>query len=110
MPDGLIKENALVIIGEEDLVLGFRALGFKTYVVKKPEDSQVALDECVANSAAICLVQENIYQKEEDQIKSYKNLAFPIFIPFSKDDQAGLLDNIVRDIRLRATGTFRTES
>jgi vacuolar-type H+-ATPase subunit F/Vma7 len=110
MPDELIKENALAIIGEEDVVLGFRALGFKAYAVKKPEDSQIALDDCVVNSAAICLVQEDIYQKEEGQIKNYKNLAFPIFIPFSKDAKASLLDALVRDIRLRATGTFRTES
>jgi hypothetical protein len=33
-------------------------------------------------------------------------LAFPVFIPLAKNAKTNLLDNIAKEIRLRATGAF----
>lgn len=106
MPEVLSLDNPLVIIGDEDVVLGFVALGFKVYAVKEPQEFNLALDEVVRQKVGVCLVQDNIYNLAQDQINSYRNLALPIFIPFTKSAKTALLDNIVKDIRLRATGTF----
>ena len=37
MPEGVFSEKSLVIVGEEDIVLGFGALGFQAYAVKEPQ-------------------------------------------------------------------------
>jgi len=100
------EDNPLVIIGEEDIVSGFKALGFKPYGIKEPKEFKTALDEAMSENPAICLVQEDIYLALEAQIKSYKNLALPVFIPFAKSGDMDFLNNIIKDIRLRATGTF----
>lgn len=124
MPEEVHLERPFAIVGDEDVVLGFHALGFKVYpvrnlaqdskliiskgvnVIKELEEFSKVLDEAVSQEPAVCLVQDNIYRALEDQINSYKNLALPIFIPFTKDAKTALLDQIVKDIRLRATGTF----
>jgi vacuolar-type H+-ATPase subunit F/Vma7 len=87
-------------------VSGFKALGFKVYAAKQAEECSAMLDKAVSEKPAVCLVQDNLYQAMETQINSYRHLALPVFIPFAKDAGTALLDSIVRDIRLRATGTF----
>ena len=105
MPESISLEKPLVIIGDEDVVVGFQALGFKAYTLKEPQEFRAVLDEIVNQKAAVCLVQDNLYRGQEDQLNSYKNLPLPIFIPFTKDAKNALLESIIKDIRLRATGT-----
>ncbi len=100
------KENALVIIGEEDVVLGFSSMGFKVYALKELNEFKSILDEVINTKAGICLIQDYIYSAYQEHINNYKKLPLPVFIPFSRTAQTGLLDKIVKDIRIRATGAF----
>lgn len=106
MPEGLTQDNTLVIIGDKDAVLGFRALGFKVYALSEAEEFEKVLDGLVSSNAGICLVQENLYRKHLELINSYRKLTLPIFIPFAKDAKMDLLEEIVKDIRIRATGAL----
>lgn len=106
MPDEVLLANPLAIVGDEDVVLGFRALGFKVYPVKEPAGFKAALDDIIENKFGICLVQDNIYRAGQEHIDNFKHLAFPILIPFSKTAQNNLLQNLIRNIRLRATGAL----
>lgn len=106
MPESTHLEKPLAIIGEEDTVLGFQALGFKVYPVKDPQEFKTALDEVMALRPAVCLVEDNIYRAQEGQINTYKHLALPIIIPFTRDAKTGLLEELVKGIRLKAIGTF----
>ena len=99
-------ENSFAIIGDEDLVMGFSAFGFKTYVPKDREDFSQILEEVVRKKSAICLVQDDIYRQQEAQINSFKHLAIPSFIPFSKEGHLDLMDEIIKNIRIKATGAF----
>jgi vacuolar-type H+-ATPase subunit F/Vma7 len=99
------EKTALAIIADEDIVLGFKALGFKVHAVKDLQGSGVALDEAVQAGCAICLVQDNIYRHLESQINRFKQMAWPIFVPFARDAGMDCLGQIVKDIRLKATGT-----
>ena len=105
MPEKPPLEGSLAIIGDEDIVLGFQALGFRIYPVSQLQESKAALEEIVQQACAVCLVQDNIYLAAQEEINNYKNLPFPVFIPFSKSQEKGLLETMVKDIRLRATGT-----
>lgn len=98
--------NPLAIIGDEDVVLGFQALGFKIYTAQAPQEFRLILDEIVRSNAAICLVQDNIYSAKLDQISEYKKLPLPIFIPFLKTAKTDLLETMIKNIRLKATGAF----
>lgn len=99
-------EKSLAIIGDEDVILGFQSLGFKVYGVRDAGSLKGALDEIAQQQTAVCLVQDDLYRLGQEQINSYRNLALPIFVPFKRNIAESLLGNIVKDIRLRATGTF----
>ena len=101
-----INQNVLAILGNPDVVLGFKTLGFTVYPAQNKEDGQHLIDQVVSEKAAICLVEEDIYIMTKDKIDSYRNLPLPIFIPFARDKRTETLDLITREIRLRATGTF----
>lgn len=106
MPENLSLENPLVIIGDADVVLGFSALGFQVYPLREPSEFKSVLAEVVRHKIGICLLQDNIYENAKDQIESFKGLALPVFIPFSKTKKADLLESLIKDIRLKATGAF----
>ena len=106
MPKEDTLTNSLAIVGNEDLVLGFRALGFKVYPAQDKEQVEAALAESANQGCAVCLVQEELYSLAKESIDSFRDSPSPIFIPFAKDYRTELLDRIVRDIRLRATGKF----
>lgn len=104
MPDEAKLHDAFTVIGSEDIAAGFKALGFKTYSAKERGELEPILRTVFESKAGICLIQDELYLKVQDIIDSYKSSTFPIIIPFSKDGEAGELDNLVREIRLRATG------
>lgn len=106
MPENISQEGSLAIIGDEDLVVGFKALGFKVYPIQDFQDHVQCLTEAVNAKAAICLVQDDIYSLAQEFINSYRSLALPVFIPFSKSAKKDLLEGMVRQIRLKATGAL----
>lgn len=105
MPKDLSLENPLVVIGDEDVVMGFGALGFKVYGLKRQEEFNLVLEEILPR-CAICLVEDKFYSALKDRLDDYRNLAFPVFIPFSKDTKPDLLNNIIKDIQIKATGAL----
>jgi len=106
MPEAASGDKPLVIIGDEDAISGFSALGFKAYALKGPQEFSLTLEEVLRGGCAICLVQDNLYQAAKDQINNFRHLPFPIFIPFLRAQSIDLLDNLIKDIRIRATGAF----
>jgi len=105
MPEQTPLGKPLAIIGEEDLVSGFRALGFSVYPVTGPEEFSKALVEALDSKPAICLVQDTVYRQQKERIDVYRSAALPVFIPFAKNGEVPLLEEMVKGIRLRATGT-----
>ena len=106
----MLKEDSakmcLAIVGSPDLVLGFKALGFQVYPAGGKEEAEAGLKEAIQRGCAVCLIQEDLYRFSRESIESYKELAFPIVMPFSKELKNQPLEELIKDIRLRATGKF----
>ena len=98
------ETKPLVIFGAEAVILGFKALGFHIYPVNDATEFKAVLPAAVAKGAVVCLVEESLYQGAPLDIGRYKNLPWPIFIPFARDGKTDLLDKLVKQIRLKATG------
>ena len=99
-----ISAQPLAIFGAEDVILGFKALGFHAYPVLDAAEFKAVLPAAVEQGAVVCLVEESLYQGAPLTIGRYKNLPWPIFIPFARDGKTDLLDKLVKEIRLKATG------
>ncbi len=96
----------LAVVGKEEVIMGFKALGFKPYPASGPEEGKGALAWAIQEGAAICLVQEEFYSAVKEEIARYRSQPLPVFIPFSTDARMSLLDDIVKEIRLKATGVY----
>jgi len=107
MPDKeTILDKPFVIVGDEDRIAGFRALGFKACGVKSPEGAKEILTGIAKDGAvAVCLVQDDIYKALGAEIDHYRRAPLPVFIPFSKDKTTEVMDGLIKEIRLKATGT-----
>ena len=106
MPEAMVLHKPLAIIGEGDFISGFKALGFMTYNVKNPLDAKQALEAVVKEQCAVCLIEEEFFRNLEGEINNYRREPLPVFIPFTKSGTTALLEEIIKGIRLRATGTF----
>ena len=106
MAEELTLEKPLAVVGSQDLVLGFSALGFKVYPIGRAQDLEATLEKVLEDKIAVCLIEEDIYTAEKSQINNYQGLALPIFIPFSRTAKTELLDRIIKEIRIKATGAF----
>ena len=106
MPEAMVLHKPLAIIGDEDIVSGFKSLGFLTYGVREPQDSKSALEAVIRQQCAVCLIEERFFRNLEEEIDNYRSQPLPVFIPFTKSGTTALLEDIIKGIRLRATGTF----
>jgi len=106
MHETILEKDIFSIIGDEDVVIGFKALGFRVYTAKvASEDISGMLKDMVNSGTTVCLIQEEFYKDFQKEIEGYKASPIPVFIPFSKSGKVDTLDAITKDIRLRATGT-----
>lgn len=106
MPEESSLAKVLAIVGDEDIVLGFEGVGFKSYTIKESQEFKIVLGEVVKEKIAVCLVQDNFYQAHEEEINYYRHLPLPIFVPFSKDTKKDLLNSLIKLIRIKTTGAF----
>jgi len=107
MPEEKLLENPFAIIADEDAAAGYRALGFKVYALKDESGLKSILEEVRRSGAAVCLVQDDIYESQKKEIDSYRNMPLPVFMPLAaKDSGKDLFKDIVRDIRIKATGAL----
>lgn len=104
-PDKVTLDAPLAIVGEEDVIEGFRALGFVTHPVKDAAGCAAILARIAKEKTAVCLVQEDFYSAPRGAPASGPE-PYPVFIPFSKSGRTDALDGLVKNIRLRATGAF----
>jgi vacuolar-type H+-ATPase subunit F/Vma7 len=57
MPETQGLTSPFVIVGEEDVVLGFKALGFKVVPFEAAAEARQVLAEVVESQAAVCLLR-----------------------------------------------------
>ena len=86
--------------------MGLQVLGFKAYAVSSKEEILTALEEIARAHCALCLVQENVYSLAKEQFDAYKSQPLPVCITFSKDGNMELLEGLLRETKLKATGAF----
>lgn len=104
MPDQEKNQQPLAIIGNEEVVAGFRALGFRVYPAAGLQETRKALQEALRQRPGVCLIEADTYALVKQDLAVYEAAAMPVFVPFSKDAGVPALQGLLKEIRLRATG------
>lgn len=96
----------IAIIGSSDAILGFKALGVKTFPVLNIEDGKKAIEEIKNNNYGILLIIEDWGEKLEKELKELSEQPLPAitFIP-SQHGPTGFANKNLRKIVERAVGS-----
>lgn len=72
----------IAIIGKSEVVLGFKALGCKTFPVSKTEEVVEVLKEIQKDQKyGIIFITENWFSQVKDQIKEFEEFSLPTITP-----------------------------
>jgi len=94
------------IIGDRDLILGFKALGVELFPVSNKEETKNALEEAVKEKFSICFITEKWAALVLDEIKNIRKSTYPLvtIIP-DASGSTGIGQEWIRESAIRAIGT-----
>lgn len=104
--------HEICIIGDKDSILGFKALGYSTYVVDSAYEAERILEKIAQNFAVIFIIEQ--YAEEiKGTIDKYRDEKLPAIIPVpGRGGATGLSMRTIRNAMERAVGAdilFRDE-
>ena len=99
-------QKPLAILGREDNISGFRAFGFQVYPLPDISGLPVLLENIAASGTAVCIVEEDIFRGAKQEFDKYRKEPLPVFLPFSAAGGGGVLEEMIKEIRLKATGAL----
>lgn len=75
-----MPNNKIAVIGDEDSVLAFKALGVDVWGARDADTAREKLKKC-ARDYSVILLSEDLAAQMEDLLKRYKTRAYPIVLP-----------------------------
>ena len=71
----------IAIIGSDDGVILFNAVGIKTYIVNSLSEAEKKVAQLANEKCKIIYLAEDIYEEIPETIEKYQYTPFPIIIP-----------------------------
>ena len=94
----------ICIIGDRDSVLGFKALGYTTYIIDNAYEAERMLEK-IADDFAVIFIIEQYVEEIRSVIDRYRDKKLPAIIPVpGRDGTTGLSMRTIRDAMERAVG------
>lgn len=97
----------VAVIGGNDLIMSFKALGLDTFAADKPEEAKKILRDITGpeSNYAIIYISENLTVGIEKEIDKFKDLPIPgiIYIP-GREGSLGLGQTALKSAVERAVG------
>lgn len=98
--------DRMAVIGDADLVFGFRALGIRTFSPREAAEAKSILAGIAKGNCALCLVHQKWLDIWREEREGIGKMLFPVVVGFS--DYRDLTDRVarmVREMAVKATGT-----
>lgn len=94
------KIGKIAVLGDEDCVLAFRAVGLSTFGAPNKEKALEILRELVKGEYAVIFITEDIALQISDTLEILKSRTFPAIIPIpSSSGESGYgLNSIRKDV------------
>lgn len=95
----------IAVIGDKESVLGYKAVGFHTFVSASPAEDRTLVDRLAKDDYGVIFITEQALSPIVDILEKYKNDKIPAIIPLpSKDGTLGLGIRNVKSSVERAVG------
>ncbi|MFQ6108671.1 MAG: V-type ATP synthase subunit F [Candidatus Aminicenantales bacterium] len=98
--------DKVAIVGEEDLVLGFRALGMKVFSPRNLGEARQAFKRIEKEGFAVCFVHEVLLESLEMERKELSQKYCPVVVGYSDYRKiTDYLERMMRKMAIKATGS-----
>lgn len=103
----MFDERAKVaVIGDEDLVFAFRALGIKAYSPRNLKEAREILERLEQDNIALCFLHQSFLEPLQEEREALGKKLIPVVVGFS--DYRTIqdhLENLMREMAVKATGS-----
>ena len=100
------KKVKVAVIGEEDMVFAFKALGFKTYSPSRLEEAREILKGLEQENIALCFLQQSFFEPLQAEREAMGKRLVPVVVGFSDYRKvADYLEDMMKDMAVKATGS-----
>ena len=100
-----IKVYKVAVIGDQDSILGFNALGMDVFPAEKAETAAKLIDELAENGYAVIFITEPLAETVKDKLAFYREKELPAIVPVpSVRGDTGMGMQQVKDSVQKAVG------
>lgn len=100
------RKTGIAVVGAEDLVYGFRALGFDVFSPADTEEARQILKDIGRGGYALCLLHQSLFEPLQAERAALAGRFLPVVVGFSDfRSAAGTLDAMLREMAVKATGS-----
>lgn len=100
------KKTGIAVVGAEDLVYGFRALGFDVFSPGDEDEAREVLKTIGRGDYALCLLHQSLFEPLKEERAALAGRFLPAVVGFSDFRSAvAMLDAMLREMAVKATGS-----
>jgi len=96
--------SKIAIIGNIDILLFFKTVGFEVYLLEEKEKLEEKIDLAINQGNQVIFIQEELLKEKEDLLKVYADSVYPLLMPLPIYKDLGLIKNMLSEANLKAVG------
>ena len=98
--------DRVAIVGESDLVFGFKALGIRVFSPKNLEEAREILERIDKENFALCFLHESFFEEMEVEREELSKKFCPVVVGYSDYRKVtDYLERMMREMAIKATGS-----
>jgi vacuolar-type H+-ATPase subunit F/Vma7 len=98
--------DKVAVIGNIDLVFGFKAAGIRIFSPKNIEEAGKVLRSLGNEGIALCFLHESFFEPLSEELKILRKKLCPVVVGFSDHrDISDYMRDMMSDMALKATGS-----
>lgn len=100
------ERSKVAVIGNEDLVFAFRALGIKVYSPRNLGEAREILERLEQENIALCFLHQSLFESLQEEREALGKKLLPVVVGFS--DYRTIqdhLESLIREMAVKATGS-----
>lgn len=98
--------DRIAVIGDDDVIFAFKALGFKTYSPENVEEARRMLAALEEEDVALCFLHEKYFEPLREERKALEKKLCPVVVVYSDfKTVTDYLGNMIREMAIKATGS-----
>lgn len=96
----------VAVVGEEDFVFAFKALGFEVFTPKDEEEAKKVMETIERENFALCFLHQDLFELLKEEREALGKKLCPVVVGFRDYREVeDHLEKIMRETSVKATGS-----